>query len=96
MRQATVEKERLNLYLPKPLVDDLRRQVPARQRTRFVREALAQALRRRQLRAAIAASAGAWHDEDHPDLASGPEIDRWVTEERAALGWDRPQEPDHA
>jgi len=96
MSQAPVEKERLNLYLPKPLVDDLRRQVPARQRTQFVRDALAQALRRRQLQAAIAASAGAWRDEDHPDLTTGPEIDRWVAEDRVALGWDRAEEPDHA
>ena len=91
MRSVAVEeKERLNLYLPKDLVEDLRRHVPARERTRFVAQVLARELRRLKLKAAIEASAGAWRDEDHPDLATPADIDRWIEAGRATLGWDRP------
>lgn len=96
MRKRDVETERLNLYLPKTLVEDLRRYVPGGERTRFVAETLAQALRRLKLRAAIEASAGAWSDEAHPELDSGEDIDRWIEEGRAVLGWDRAQEGNYA
>jgi len=75
-------RERLNLYLTKPLADELRRVIPARERTRFVEEVLARELRRRKLKAAIEASAGAWKDADHPDMLTGADIDRWIEEQR--------------
>ena len=75
-------RERLNLYLTKPLADELRRLIPARERTRFVEEVLARELRRRKLKAALKASAGAWRDEDHPDMLTGADIDRWIEEQR--------------
>lgn len=75
-------KERMNLYITKSLMDDLRRAVPARERTRFVEEVLARELRRRKLKAALKASAGAWKDEDHPDMMTGADIDRWIEEQR--------------
>lgn len=75
-------KERMNLYITKSLMDDLRRAVPARERTRFVEEVLARELRRRKLKAALKASAGAWKDEDHPDMMTGANIDRWIEEQR--------------
>lgn len=85
MRAITVEKERLNLYLPKDVVEDLRRHVPARERTRFVSQVLARELCRLKLRAAIDASARAWRDEDHPELATPADIDRWIEEGRTGL-----------
>jgi hypothetical protein len=39
-------KERMNLYITKPLMDELRRLVPTRERTQFVEEILARELRR--------------------------------------------------
>ena len=77
-----VLRERMNLYLTKPVADELRRLVPARERTRFVEEILARELRRRKLKAALKASAGAWKDEDHPDMLTGADIDRWIEEQR--------------
>ncbi|MDO9129800.1 MAG: hypothetical protein Q8N45_10580 [Anaerolineales bacterium] len=77
-----VIRERLNLYLNKPLMDDLRRIIPARERTRFVEEVLARELRRRKLLKAIESSYGAWKDEDHPDMLTGEDIDRWIEEQR--------------
>ena len=77
-----VIRERLNLYLTKPVADELRRLIPARERTRFVEEILARELRRRKLKAALKASAGAWKDEDHPDMLTGKDIDLWIEEQR--------------
>ncbi len=71
-------KERMNLYITKSIMDDLRRAIPARERTRFVEEVLARELRRRKLKAALAASAGAWKDEDHPELATFEDVNRWL------------------
>ncbi len=39
-------KERMNLYITKPLMDELRRLVPARERTQFVEDILARELHR--------------------------------------------------
>lgn len=75
-------KERMNLYITKPLMDDLRRLVPARERTRFVEEVLARELRKRKLKEALEKSYGAWKDEDHPELATAEDIDRWIEENR--------------
>jgi hypothetical protein len=74
----------LNIYLPKPLVDELRAHIPARERTQFITEVLERALYRVRLREAIRASAGAWKDEDHPELATEEDIDRWIEKQRKA------------
>jgi hypothetical protein len=77
-----VEKERLNLYLPKPLVDELRALVPARERTQFIVDVLARELRRSKLLKAIENSFGAWKDEDHSNMATGKDIDAWIQRQR--------------
>ena len=81
-------KERMNLYLTKSLMDDLRRVVPARDRTRFVEDVLARELRRRKLREALKKSYGAWKDEDHPELATFADVNRWVEEGRKGFTRD--------
>ncbi|MCI0551232.1 MAG: hypothetical protein L0287_09775 [Anaerolineae bacterium] len=81
-------KERMNLYITKSLMDDLRKAVPARERTRFVEDILARELRRRKLKDALKASAGAWKDEDHPDMKTGKDIDRWIRKVRKGLHRD--------
>jgi hypothetical protein len=81
-------KERMNLYITKSLMDDLRRAIPARERTRFVEEVLARELRRLKLREAIRNSYGAWKDEDHPELATFDDVNRWVEEGRKGFTRD--------
>lgn len=81
-------KERMNLYITKSVMDDLRRAVPARERTRFVEEILARELRRRKLREAIDKSYGAWKDEDHPDMMTFEDIERWIEEGRKGFTRD--------
>jgi hypothetical protein len=81
-------KERMNLYVTKSLMDDLRRAIPARERTRFVEEVLARELRRLKLREAIKNAYGAWKDEDHPELATFEDVNRWVEEGRKGFTRD--------
>lgn len=81
-------KERMNLYITKSIMDDLRHAIPARERTHFVEEVLARELRRRKLKAALAASAGAWKDEDHPKLATFEDANRWLEESRKGFTRD--------
>ena len=83
---------RINVLLPADVARALRKVIPPRKRARFVAEAVERELRRLQLEAALDASAGAWQDADHPELADGPAIDRWIAEGRAQLGWDRSEE----
>jgi hypothetical protein len=81
-------KERMNLYVTKSLMDDLRRAIPARERTHFVEEVLARELRRLKLREAIKNAYGAWKDEDHPELATFEDVNRWVEEGRKGFTRD--------
>jgi hypothetical protein len=81
-------KERMNLYITKSILDDLRHAIPARERTRFVEEILARELRRLKLRGAIKNSYGAWKDEDHPELATFEDVNRWVEEGRKGFTRD--------
>jgi len=83
-----VIRERLNLYLTKPVMDDLRRIIPARERTRFVEEILSRELRRRKLKEALKESAGAWEDEDHPEMATFEDVNRWIEEGRKGFSRD--------
>ena len=90
MKAGRVVRERMNLYLSRSVVDDLRALVPERERTRFVEEVLERELRRMKLKEALAASYGAWSDEDHPELATFEDINRWIEEGRRAAtrSWD--------
>lgn len=89
-----VVKERMNLYLTKSVADELRRLVPPRERTRFVEEVLARELRRARLREVIEQSYGAWRDEDHPDMMTGEDIDRWIEAQRQVGAASRQEELD--
>ena len=87
-KTGKVEKERLNIYLPKPLVEELRKRIPARERTQFISDVLAWELYRIRVQEALRVSAGAWSDESHPELATGEDIDRWIAEGRKTLHRD--------
>jgi hypothetical protein len=75
-------KERMNLYITKSLMDELRTSIPARERTRFVEDVLARELRRLRLLGALEKAYGAWTDENHPELKTFEDINRWVAEGR--------------
>lgn len=77
-----IEKQRVSFTFSKHLADELRRIIPANEISLFVENVLARELRRRKLREAIKNSYGAWKDEDHSELATFEDVNRWVEEER--------------
>ena len=89
---TTSDTVQMNIALPASLAKDLRQHVPSRKRDRFVAQAVARELQRLHLQEALDASAGAWQDADHPELADGPAIDRWLAEGRASFDTNRSSE----
>ena len=79
---ATEARKRINVTFPTTLLEELRRSVPVRERNRFIVEATEKELSRRRLVKALRESAGAWSEEDHPDLATPKDVDRYVRELR--------------
>ena len=70
--------KRINVAFPASLLEEIRRSIPTRQRNRFIVEATEKELRRQRLLKALRESAGAWRDEDHPDLQTSEDADRYV------------------
>jgi hypothetical protein len=69
---------RINVALPDKLLRDLRELVPPRQRNQLIVDLLERELRHRRFLKAWDEAAGAWSDEDHPDLMTREDIDRFV------------------
>ncbi len=79
------ETERINVILPKELAEELRTMVPARQRSQVIAQALAEKLKRLRQTEAIRQAAGAWRDEDHPDLMAYEDYEVWKQRIRGGL-----------
>jgi hypothetical protein len=75
---TTKTTKRINVTFPTSLLEELRHTVPRRERNRFIVEATEKELRRTRLLKALRESAGAWPDEDHPDLTTVEDVDRYV------------------
>ena len=73
--------KRTHVILPELLVDQIDRLVGKRGRSRFLAEVAEREIARlRQVRA-LERAAGAWKDEDHPELKEGAA--RWIETLRA-------------
>ncbi len=68
--------KRTHVVIPEPLVREIDLLVGSRQRSRFLVEAAQKELMRRRQIEAFKAAAGAWKDEDHPELGRGSA--RWI------------------
>jgi hypothetical protein len=77
--------ERVNVNLPRPLLDDLRRLVPRSRRSEVIARATARELRRLQLAALFQELElePAWQAIDHAELATGSAIDAEIIRMRA-------------
>jgi hypothetical protein len=71
---------RTHVIIPEQLVKDIDQLVGSRQRSSFLTEAAEEKLLRYRQIAAIKAAAGAWKDEDHPELKQGAA--KWVAKMR--------------
>ena len=80
MISATKATQRVNVTFPVEVLESLERLLAPRQRNRFIVEATARALQDTQLDRALDAllEEPAWTDENHPDLMSDEDVDRYV------------------
>jgi Arc/MetJ-type ribon-helix-helix transcriptional regulator len=78
--------EKITVTLPKVLLARLREHVPARQRSRFILEALEERLALEEQVAALEETAGAWSDQNHPEMRTDEDIDRWLADLRSSWG----------
>ena len=74
----TYSKRKITVTLPVNLLDRLDESVSPRGRSRFIEEAIEARLAIQEQLAVLEDTAGAWQDENHPELDSGDAIDRWV------------------
>jgi predicted transcriptional regulator len=81
------DSEKVTITLSRALLERLRAHVPARQRRRFIEEALEERLAMEEQVAVLRETAGAWTDEGYPEMATDDDIDRWLQHLRA--GWMR-------
>jgi len=71
------------IVLPDALGEELKRVIPARQRSRFIAEALGRQLKALKFRKALSGAAGTWTDRNHPDLNTQAGVDRYLSRFRA-------------
>jgi hypothetical protein len=77
-KTKTERSTRINVALPDELLKELRELIPPRQRNQLIVDLLARELHHRRFLKAWDEAAGAWSDEDHPDLMTREDIDRFV------------------
>jgi hypothetical protein len=89
---AAVAKRRINVTFPIEVLELVDSVVPPRERNRFIVKATEEVARRERLRKALDAAAGAWKLEDHPELATPEDVDRWIRQLREyghpSYDWD--------
>lgn len=77
------DTRRINVIFPARLLDELDAVVPSGRRSEVIVEATAVYLARLKALAALQASAGAWSDAAHPEMATPADVTRWLIELRA-------------
>jgi len=80
------DSQKITVSLPKALLGRLREHVPARQRSRFIIEAIEERLALDEQIAVLEETAGAWIDQNHPEMRTDEEIDRWLGDLRRSWG----------
>lgn len=66
-----MDKTRTHIVIPRPLVGEIDRLVGKRGRSRFLSEAAWREVKRLRALQALERAAGAWKDQDHPELKGG-------------------------
>jgi hypothetical protein len=77
---AAEATKRINVTFPVSLLEELRRYVPRRERNKFIVEATEKELKRIRLRKVLEdlRREPAWSDEDHPDLMTVEDVNRYI------------------
>ena len=83
---------KITVALPVELLDRLATYVPARRRSDFIAEAIEAYLTRVEQAETLAATAGAWSTERHPELQTPAAIDHWLDTLRSSWQDTAPNE----
>lgn len=83
---STPTLARINVNFPRPVLDDLRRLVPAKRRSEVIARATARELRRLKLASLLESLERnpVWQAENYPTLTDGTAIDLFVSQLRAS------------
>jgi len=79
----TAKTEKLSITVPRKVAELLREYVPPGKISSFVAEIIESQLMWEKQKRAIEKYAGAWKDEDHPDLKTPEDTQRWLRELRS-------------
>ena len=74
---------RVNVTFPESLLGELHRYVPARKRNQVIVAATKDYVRKLKLLMVLKETAGAWDNEDHPELATSEDVDHWLRQVRS-------------
>ncbi len=82
-KQSSIAIQRkVTVTLSEELLAQLDARIPARQRSSFIATAIETQLAIVEQEAALAEAAGAWTDNNHPDMVSEADIDAWLNQLR--------------
>jgi metal-responsive CopG/Arc/MetJ family transcriptional regulator len=84
MAHAARDTKKITVTLPAALIRRLQKQIPARQRSEFVAEALEEHLALAEQLTALEESAGTWTEADHPELRTPDDVERWLAQLRGS------------
>ena len=76
------QKVKTNFLFPEDLLMAIDKLVGARKRTKFIVEATEEKLGKLRFSMALDKAAGAWKDENHPDLKTQGDINQYLREIR--------------
>ena len=72
------KKVKTHITLPKDILEAIDKLAGKRGRSKFMKEAAEEKIAREKFLKALKESAGAWKDENHPELSSMKDIHRYV------------------
>ena len=79
--------EKISVSFPKELLEEVRKFVPLRQRSRIIAEGTSRMIALFKQQGAAKKAAGIWKEKDHPELAEG--VDSYLRNIRVSWGAKR-------
>lgn len=79
---GTSNRYRLNVSFPSEVLEELKKTVPSGERSQLIVQATQKELKKRRLLLALKEAAGAWRDENHPELKTVDNIHHWLNQLR--------------
>jgi Arc/MetJ-type ribon-helix-helix transcriptional regulator len=92
-KSSPMDVQKITVALPKKLLERLDEHVAPRRRARFIVEAIEERLALEEQVAVLDEAAGAWTDENHPEMLTDQDVERWLDDLRRS--WSPAGAPSH-